>query len=197
MFFYRYKPRSTHLHKFEAEMHKRYLSKRCKLVRCITPTLHVFKFFDRNDRDWIYCAINPIIAKTFKPKRTLKANPAIYGFCSLTKIPRWVAHEVSMLYVNPDARGKGISSFIYDTVLKDKIILVSGELQNIRARAIWIKLVKNESYTVWAQDLMDLSRKDIVYIENDELSCSLKLYNDLKMKRRKKKEDIRLIAVIK
>src|SRR5271167_2562740 len=177
-------------------MHKRFLSKRCKLVRARSPELHVFKFFDRNDRDWIYFAINPILAKSFKPKRTLTANPAIYGFCSLTKISRWVAPEVSMLYVNPEARGKGMSGFLYDTILRNKIILVSGEMQNIRARAIWIKLVKNPSYTVWAQDLMDLSRKEMVEVENDELVCSLKLYNDLKMKRRKRKEDIRLIAVV-
>jgi len=89
-----------------------------------------------------------------------------------------------------------MSAFIYDTVLKDEIILVSGEMQNIRARAIWVKLVKHPNYTVWAQDLMDLSRKEMVDVENDELVCSLKLYNDLKMKRRKRKEDIRLIAVV-
>jgi len=100
-----------------------------------------------------------------------------------------------MLYVNPEYRGKGISSILYDSILSEGVILVSGKMQNAAARRLWIRLVKDSRYTVWAQDLMNLNRCALVSIEEDELDCPLKLYKDLKMRRRKQTEDIRMIVI--
>ncbi len=199
MFFYRFKPRSTHLHRYEAEMHRRFLSRKCKLVRTL-PGLQICKFYERCDGDWIYFVIDVSLARSIKRfshwEASRKPNPCILGFCALTKIPRWMSHEVAMLYVNPEHRGKGISSLIYDAILGDGVILVSGKMQNAAARRIWIRLVKDPRYTVWAQDLMNLKRTALVSVEDDELNCSLKLYRDLKMRRRKQTEDMRLICCL-
>jgi GNAT superfamily N-acetyltransferase len=190
MFFYRYIPRSAHLHKYEAEMHSRFLAGKCEHVQG-----NIYKFFERADGDWVYFVVDEVAARETEPKASRLPSKAILGFCSLTKIPRWISFEVSMLYVNPDLRGKGVSMQLYDAILNDGVVLVSGKMQNIGARRLWVKLASNPAYVVWAHDIMNLKRFDTVTVEENELDCSLKIYNDLSMRRRKQTEDIRLIAV--
>lgn len=101
-----------------------------------------------------------------------------------------------MVYVNPEHRGKGLGPLLYDTLLRDGKIIVSGFSQRPPSRKLWVKLAQNPNYTVWAQDIMDLKRASQVEVEDGKLVCDLKLYRDIKTIRRKKREDIRLIAVM-
>lgn len=196
MYLYRYTPRNGHLHTYEAELHQRYLEGKCTPVKCAHDSLKAFKYFEKYDRDWMYFLIDTKLAKKTDPEYSKEPSKVVHGFVSLTKLPRWASHEVAMLYVNPEMRGQGLGALVYDCVLQDKIILVSGSTQSFAARRLWMKLAQNSNYVVWAQDLMNLDRTSLVTVEGGDFDCSFKLYNDMKTKRRKQTEDIRLIAVL-
>lgn len=120
--------------------------------------------------------------------------PGVLGFCVLEKIPRWVALETAMLYVNPNARGAGIATSLYDAIMKDGVIVISGYSHNKKSRRLWMKLVQNPKYVTWAHDIIDLSRYAAISVSKNNFECDLKLYEDIKKIRRRRKQDIRIIA---
>lgn len=175
-------------------MHKRFLMDKSIKVATAGPDIQVHKFFEPITKEWIYFAINPQIAKEVQPKSSKLPSTAVLGFCSLAKIPRWVALETNIMYVNPEARGKGIATILYDSVLKDGVILISGGSHNVKSRRLWMKMVQTPQYVTWAHDLLDLDRFADIAIEDDTFQCSLKIYQDIKKVRRKRREDIRILA---
>lgn len=195
MFFYRYTIASTHLHRYQADIHKRFLSGRCERVKSSSTGFRIYKFFDNVDRDWIYFAIDHKLAKKVQPKVSKQPSSVILGFCSLTKLPRWLAMEVSIVYTNPQLRGKGIASMLYDAILRDGVILISGYSQCSASRHLWMKIIQNPLYVTWAHDIVNLKRYSQVTVENNQFDCSLRIYQDIKKVRRKRREDIRFIAI--
>ena len=180
MFFYRYRVVETHLNKYAAWLYNIFLSGKSEKVATSGRDLHIHKVLDKSAGEWVYFAIQ-------------KAKEVI-GFCSLTKIPRWKGLETSMLYVNPLARGKGIASIIYDAVMKDGVIVISGYSHNPKSRSLWLKMVQNPKYVTWAHDIINLNRYAPIYVENGKFECELKLYEDIKKRRRLRRQDIRIIA---
>lgn len=197
MYYYRWMPSDSHLNAFESEIHQRFLDGRCEQIECTHPTLEAFKFYDYDVKDWNYFLIDTELALATKPRKSSrKPNPAVHGFCSLERIKRWVSYEITMVYVNPEQRGKGLGPLLYDCVLRDGKIIVSGFSQRPPSKKIWIRLAQNPEYFVWAHDIMDLSRSEQIDVVNGKFVCGLKLYRDIKTIRRKKREDIRLVAVL-
>lgn len=197
MFFYRFNPASTHLHKYESEMHLRYLQGRCEQVQCEHPILEAYKFHQKADGELVYFLVNPKVAKKTPIKESKEPHPAIPGFVALSKMPRWTAREVTMVYVNPEIRARGLGQLIYDTVLRDNILLMSGVSHCIKSKRLWMSLIQNPNYQVWAHDIMNLNRCSQVWIEDDDIKCDFQLYRDIKTKRRVQREDIRLLAIYK
>lgn len=196
MFFYRYNVSESHLNKFSRSLHELFLSGNTIKVATFC-NLQIHKVFDDVDLAWVYFVIDPLMALVLKaiPKNS-KPSEVVLGFVVLSKIRDWVAMEVNILYVNPLFRGQGVASALYDGVMKDGVIMISGDRQNQKSRSLWLKMVSNPRYTVWAQDLLDLSRHEPIYIDEEgALECKLKLYDDIKTRRRVKRQDIRMIAI--
>jgi hypothetical protein len=73
---------------------------------------------------------------------------------------------------------------------------MSGWSQNPKSRGLWMKLIRDESITVWAQDILDLNKICQVYFDDDgELQTSLKLYHDISKKSARLNTDVRLFAM--
>jgi hypothetical protein len=117
---------------------------------------------------------------------------AVVAFCVLEKIPGWMGKETRMLFTHPNWRGKGKAIELYDVIMADGVIVISGKSHNPNSRQLWKKLVGLEKYTTWAQDIKDLKRVAPILVDDDEeLFCELKLYA---AEKRNPIEDIRIIA---
>jgi GNAT superfamily N-acetyltransferase len=114
----------------------------------------------------------------------------------LERPKRWCAQEVTYLFVRPDYRKLGVASHLYDIILNDDVLLMSGWSQNPKSKGLWMKLIKEGNYTIWAQDILDLDRICQVFFDEDgELVTNLKLYHDIHKKPRRLKTDVRLFAM--
>lgn len=177
MIFYRHK-----LTEKTAKSHCAWLTALFNEGRVICKSLKGIKayyYYDKQYKKHLYC-----IVKDFK----------VVCFCELEKRPRWVAKEVTYLYVLPEYRGMQLAAKLYDVILADSNILISGASQNVKSRGLWLKMIKQSKHIIWAQDLLNLDRIAAIYHEDNKLICDLKLYCDLKKKPRKLKEDIRFLA---
>lgn len=142
--------------------------------------IHVHKFYEVKTKEWIYFTIDQVTG--------------VSGFCCMSELPGWVALETSMLYVQPESRGKGIASLIYDVVMKDGVIVISGYSHNPKSRKLWMNIVNNPKYTAWAHDIINLDRYADVIIDEGQIVCALKIYEDIKKMRRRRRQDVRIIA---
>jgi GNAT superfamily N-acetyltransferase len=145
--------------------------------------LQVFKVFIKKDKAWIYFMIDT----SEKIKKSL-------GYICLHTIPRWKALETFNLYVPPEYRGMGIAQALYDSVLKDGKIVMSGWSHTTKSHGLWMKIVQNRDYISWAHDILNLRRLAPILIEDDKYVCEFKLYDSMKNVRKKKLEDIRIIV---
>ena len=162
-----------------------------KIWECESPTLvaycknklQVFKVFIKKDKAWIYFMID-----------TSGEIETSLGYICLHTIPRWKALETFNLYVPPKYRGLGIAQLLYDSVLKDGKIVMSGWSHTTKSHGLWMKLVQNRNYISWAHDILNLRRLAPILIEDDKYVCEFKLYDSMKNVRKKKLEDIRIIV---
>jgi hypothetical protein len=116
----------------------------------------------------------------------------------LGKRPTWKAWEVRQVWVFPDWRGEGLAAKIYKAAVnKEGIILASGKTQAKSARALWLKLVRDEVFNIWAQDFNDLDLRSAVWFEDDMLHSDLELYVNPRRGWYSLKHDVRLIAIRK
>lgn len=195
MFFYRYRVAEAHLNKHSGWLYQQYLLGRTSLVATSSPNLVIHKIFDKRSDEWMYFVVDTAIDSSSIPTKLSRTpHPAILGFCALEKIPRWVALETTMLYVNPLSRGRGIATLIYDAIMKDGVIVMSGFSHNIKSRKLWMNIVQNPKYTAWAHDIINLDSYAAIYVEDGLYKCALKLYEDIKKMRRRRKYDVRIIA---
>jgi hypothetical protein len=195
MFFYRYKVDESHLNKYAFHLHEAYLSQKSLKVATAGPALAINKAFDTSTREMIYFVVDKSVPLEDCPTKPSKQpHPAILGFCAMSRMPRWVALETNMLYVNPEARGRGIATTIYDSIMKDGVIVMSGYSHNQKSRRLWMNIAQNPKYVVWAHDIVDLNRYADVTVEEDTFSCELKIYEDIKKIRRRRRADVRFIA---
>ena len=72
----------------------------------------------------------------------------------------------------------------------DGIILASGKTQSKSSRALWRRFIERDTFNIWAQDFNDLRQRSSVEFHEDELHCTLPVYE-----RYHSKYDVRLIAV--
>lgn len=195
MFYYRHSVSESHLNKFMRELHSLYL-KNGTLPVAKFDNLLIHKVFDPEDRAWVYFIIDDEAAHEHKPRPSCKdPSEAVLGFAALSKIPNWVALEVEMLYTNPNFRGMGVASILYGSVMRDGKIIISGNRQNLKSRALWLKMVNDPKIVTWAHDILDLARYAPIIVDDDgELYCQLKIYEDIKKLRRVKRQDVRIIA---
>jgi GNAT superfamily N-acetyltransferase len=193
VFFYRYRVAERHLNRYAGEMHQRYLAGKTEKVATAGRDVQLHKFYDREDRNWIYFALDMKLAPKLQ-KITSKPYPPILGFISMTKLPRWAVYETNMIYVSPAARGQGMATVLYDAVMRDGVMVMSGYSHNPKSRRLWMKLVSDPKYTTWAHDIVNLDRYSDLFVEEDNFQCQLKLYEDIKKMRRHLKEDVRIIA---
>lgn len=197
MFFYRNRVSEPHLNKYAGWLHQQYLSGRSEQVARdkSNPEFYYHKTIDKISRESVYFIVDTAISPDSVPKKpTRDPHPAVLGFCSLDRMPRWAALETSMLYVSPLVRGRGIASAIYTSIMMDGNIVISGYSHNSGSRRLWMKLIQNPSYVVWAHDIIDLSRYADVIIEDDKIECQLKIYEDIKKIRRRRRQDVRFVA---
>lgn len=122
----------------------------------------------------------------------------IHGWLALKKLPRRVSFEVAQSYVFVASRGQGYGKMLYDTVLKEGIILSSGYTQSKSSRGMWKKFIKEDTYTIWAHDIANPSRYEpVIYDEDaDTIWSALPIYQNAKQYN-PSKQDIRLIAIRK
>jgi hypothetical protein len=195
MFYYRHSVNEVALNKFSRELHALYLAGGTKKIARF-DFLEMHKIFDSDDHAWVYFLIDTDAALKYPAKVRNKApSEAVYGFAALCKIKDWVALEVEMLYVNPNFRKMGVAGILYGSVMKDGHIIVSGNRQNLKSRALWLKMVNDTKIITWAHDILDLSRYAPIVVDDDgELYCQLKIYEDIKKLRRVKRQDVRIIA---
>lgn len=196
MFFYRYNVVESHINCYAWKLFRWMKEGRSEKVKRISPTIVVHKLFDPNAREWVYFAFDESIASEYGvPKRPRSTpHPAVAGLCTLNKMPRWVGLETTMLYVSPAFRGKGIATKIYDAIMADGKIVISGYSHNQKSRRLWMTMVQSGKYTMWAHDIIDLSRFADLEVQDGKFVCSLKLYEDIKKLRRQRKQDVRIIA---
>jgi hypothetical protein len=121
-------------------------------------------------------------------------HPAILGFCVLEKRRGWTGLETNMMYVSPNCRGEGIASLLYESIMKDGVIVISGYSHNKKSRRLWMSIVNNPKLNTWAHDIVNLDVYAPIAVKNDTFDCSLKLYEDIKKMKNKRESDIRIIA---
>jgi hypothetical protein len=157
--------------------------------------LEIHKIFDKATREWIYFVVDKTFPLEKCPKRqSNRPHPVVIGFCAMVKQPRWVAHETVMLYVSPESRGRGIATILYDGIMKDGVIVMSGYSHNPKSRNLWMKIVSTSTYITWAHDIVNLDRYSSIEVIDGKFRCDLKLYEDIKKIRRRRKQDVRIIA---
>lgn len=198
MFYYRYNVDEAHLNKFCRHLHAAFLAgETLRIDSKQSARLQTHKIYDAESEAWIYFSIDSLLATTFPPlpKKSIPSN-CVRGFVALSKIRDWVAMEVEILYVTPEFRGNGCALNLYENVLKDGVILVSGNKQNIKSRHLWLKMLENPKLTVWAHDLVNTDRYSPIIVDDDgDIYCQMKMYEDIKKRRRVKKQDIRYVAI--
>jgi hypothetical protein len=192
MFFYRYKVAEPHLNKYACEMHAAFLAGKTEKNATVGKDIQIHKWFDREDKAWVYFALSMPLAST-PHKVSRKPYAPILGFICLSKVPRWHVLETDIIYVNPNARGQGMATVLYDAVLKDGHIVMSGYSHNPKSRRLWMKLVQNPKYVTWAHDIINLDQYSDVWVDEDQFECNLKLYDDIKKIRRRMKSDVRIL----
>lgn len=194
MFFYRHNVSEPQLDKYGCWLYDQFLKGTTELVATCGDKIKVHKVFDKSDGQLCYFILDHKI-KVESKEDLKKQNPAVMGFCSLSKLPRWKALETTMLYVSPLWRRSGVALMLYDAIMKDGVVLMSGYSHNPKSRALWVKLVQNERYTTWAHDILDLKKFSPIMIDdNGDFDCKLKIYEDIKKLRRRRKQDVRIIA---
>lgn len=109
----------------------------------------------------------------------------------LYRRPSWRAWEVRQVFTMPDFRGQGLAAQIYKVAVNhENLMLAAGKTQSKSSRALWKRFIAEDTFTIWAQDFNDLSKKAPVEVIDDEVYCKLKLYEqDFCSK------DVRFIAV--
>lgn len=196
MYLYKYTISQPHLHKYAHELHDAFLKGKTSFVRQ-WGNLHVRKvnIFDDDKSGITYFIIDPYAAfeHPATPKKSTESK-VIRGFVALTSIRRWKAKEVHLTYVMPQHRRKNYAYRLYREVVNDGVILLSGIMQNPKSRNLWIKLCQARNIVSWAHDILNTKRFAPVQVLDDELMCSLKIYEDIKkMKRRIRRQDVRLV----
>lgn len=197
MFYYRYKLDEPSYDRDCIRLHKMIQVGEAELVSIDVKTKNeVWKYHNEKDERIEYVMINPNIALTGDPFWDDFIDSRVLGFVSLSLLKNWLAIETMILYVNPMWRRFGVAYKLYENILNDGQIVICGNQHNPKSRALWLKLLQDKRFVVWAHDVKNLDRTSDVWIdENNELICNLKLYVDIKMKKRNMKEDIRLIAI--
>ena len=196
MYLYRYTISQSHLHKYAHELHEAFLKGKTSFV-CQWGSLHVRKvnIFDDDKSGITYFIIDPYAAYEHPatPKKSIESK-VIRGFVALTSIKRWKAKEVHLTYIMPEHRRKNYAYRLYKAVVNDGVILLSGIMQNPKSRNLWLKLCQARNVVSWAHDILDIKRFAPIQVIEDELFCSLKVYEDIKkMKRRIRRQDVRLV----
>lgn len=194
MFFYRYRVRESHLNRYAGCLHTEFLLSKSQRVAALGQHLEVHKIFDTTSRNCVYFIVDLAADASAHPKKSSAPHPAVIAFCSMSKMPRWVALETTMLYVSPAHRRLGLARRLYDTIMKDGVIIMSGYSHNQKSRRLWMSIVQNNRYIAWAHDILDLDRYADILIEDGTIECSLKIYEDIKKMKRLRRQDIRIIA---
>lgn len=195
MFFYRHNVEESHLNRYSCTLFNWYLSGKTTKVATGNKNLRIEKVFDKQSQEWVYFVIDQSVDCDIQNRKSSRPHPAVLGFCTMSKRPRWVALETTMLYVSPLSRGKGIASLLYDAILKDGVIVMSGYSHNAKSKKLWLKIVSNPSYVTWAHDIVNLNEYAAIDVVDGNFDCSLKLYEDIKKMRRRRKSDVRIIAI--
>lgn len=72
---------------------------------------------------------------------------------------QWKAYQPILVWVDPAARGRNLGIKMYEcAILRDGLMVVSGETQTARSAAIWNNLVKHPGMVAWAFDLRSPER---------------------------------------
>lgn len=71
---------------------------------------------------------------------------------------------------------------------------MSGYSHNAKSRRLWMSIVQNSRYIAWAHDILSLDRYADILIEDGTIECELKIYEDIKKMKRRRRQDIRIIA---
>lgn len=109
----------------------------------------------------------------------------------LTKRKTCRAWEVLGLWVSPVLRNKGFGTALYRAAINcDGIFLASGKTQSKFSKALWAKFVRNNEFTIWAEDFATPNQKSAVSELNGELHSDLEIYSDWASKK-----DVRLLAI--
>lgn len=194
MFFYRHTVAEAEMEEDACRLHRMAIEKKATLL-LTKGKIGIYKYFNKKKDQLEYFMIDHSIElKT--PEDFQVFNPSVMGLCVLAKLEGWSAIEVSILYVSPAFRRQGVATKLYDAILDDGQIVICGWSHNPKSRALWKKLAQDKKYVVWAQDMNDTDRISDVWFDDDgKMQCDLKIYVDLKMKKDKMKEDVRLIAI--
>lgn len=195
MYYYRYKLAEPKLDRDGVRLHRLVTEDQAQLIHLSKNQIGIWKYDNVEDErvEYVMISHNTPLGK---PEDYQILNPQVMGYCSLNKLKDWAAIETAILYTSPEWRGQGVAYKLYEWILHDGQIVICGEQHNPKSRALWLKLLQDQRYVVWACDMKNIDRQSDVWIDEDgEIICNLKLYVDIKMKKRKMKEDIRLIAI--
>lgn len=121
-------------------------------------------------------------------------NDELVGWLCLKQIPRFKVKEVWQVWMDPEHRGRGLTTRLYDAaIVRDGIFLASGCTHTSASRALWASFVRDDRYTIWAHNLRDTARYCPVWYDDvtGEIECELPLY------RNSRRTDVRLLALRK
>jgi hypothetical protein len=114
-----------------------------------------------------------------------------FAWLYLWRKPGWYAWEVVQVFVHEELRGAGYATLLYRTAIEiDGVTIASGESQSKFSRALWKSFVRNKTFDIYAIDYWNLKDRSQVFIEDDEVWCTLDIYETARTQRR----DVRLIA---
>ena len=180
MYFYKFSLDDSYLRKYARWLHALLHYNSVDFLERTTHNFISFKYHDKENKHFIYGMYDEDTDK-------------VISYCVLGKFYRWKAKETRMLFVDPDYRKLGLALELYDIMLKDGNLILSGYSHNIKSKKLWFKLLKNEKYTSYAVDIMNHHRTAQIVVEGKDYFCELKLYNSIEKKRKKKTEDIRVL----
>ena len=158
----------------------------------------IFKIVRRHVRGGRFEIVNHNVVRvgTSKHRRSyaILCNDLPIAWLYLWRRPGWIAWEVIQIFVLSSYRSSGYAKALYRAAIHDdNIMIASGTSHTRSSRALWESFVRDELFDVYAIDFKNLESRAQVYIEDNELQCSLPLYEEVGYETM----DVRLVATRK
>jgi GNAT superfamily N-acetyltransferase len=168
------------------------------LERSVTAPFwqHTFKVLQKKIEAGVHQKVHgtgvvKVMFSTVERMYVLLVNESPVAWLALVRKSRWVAYEVTQVWVFPELRGLGLAQRLYKAAVNnDRLLVASGVTQSKSSRALWKSFIEKDTFKIWAQDFKNLDVHAGVEYHDDELHCVLPVY----VKEEHPIHDVRLLA---